>query len=773
MGEQEVYRAIYEADADDLIKESERAAKSQKGLGAAMSRVAKQAKKASEKLTVFGKRLGEVSGRVIRFGAVATAAIGAIIGQSLRAAASVEEMSSRFKITFKDMSDQMEEWAADYAAQIGRSRFAMMRMAADYKVLLSAFGLQEEAAIKATKALVQQTSDWESALDVPISEVIAKITSGLAGEAEALRRIGVFVDGAATKNAALTEGYIQQGQELDQLTKVKTRLSIILKALPEFVGDAARTSQDLTNRWRDMSGALEELSVDLGRVFVEDAKKSIGAMTRMIRSTDGWIRRNEKLTNTIGKAGLGTAGFIISMGALGKTVAWVSSGLGVFANLIGTTALALTGWVAGIVVGSIAVTKLVRKLGEWSGALDVISAGYADMIIRFKKWTGAIREMTEEQDDALFSFGVRVAGIREAIKRLESRARKGVITWKQYGKAVDILDGIFRKTGKVTIKDLNRAMDEAVAITQRHAGAARQAALGWKSVSRAIRLAVVDLENAAERLQNQEIRWKRLNEAQKEFSRQTAEMIEELTPEEIFDPETFEASFEEIRKSVGRLLPEIRAGSMTALAQVSGLLKKLTEEGQEYAEAMGRAAAEAEADRFMLAADEATAAAEAEAKALEGIRGFIDSASAAAEIGMELAKESVEKSATTIKEQIDTLETRLLMLRKQMSDMPMSADAESAFEAWDKAIEKLQGIRALSVGIPLGGGGLPSGPGLGTPTLDRLSTAMSTQRGRSGGNVVNVNAPVSIRHAEPPRATAKLVAQEIRRSARRTWGGRT
>jgi len=460
------------------------------------------------------------------------------------------------------------------------------------------------------------------------------------------------------------------------------------------------------------------------------------------------------------------------LGILGKAIAFVSTGLGVFAGAIGTTTLALTGWIAAIVLGGIAAAKLVRKLAEWTGVFDAVSGGFEDMIVRFKKWTGAIREMTEEQDDALADFGARVAGIREAIKRLEDRAKKGHITWAQYGKAVNILDAIFRKTGRVTIKDLNRALEESVSWIKRDAEAVREAASEWRGVSRAIRLTIVDLDNAAARLQNLESRWRSLDEAQREFSEQTAQMIEELTPEEAFDPAAFEESFEEIRRSIGRLLPEVTAGSTTAIAEIGGLLERLTEEGQEYAKAMGRAAADAEKERFMLAADEAGAAAEAEAKAMEGIRNFIEAASAATEIGMERAKESVEKNAATVREKMDNLEEKLLALRKQMSEMPMSVDAEDAFKTWDEAIAKLREIRSLSATVPLGGGGAPAGPGLGTPTFDRLSTALSTQRGRSGGNVVNVNAPVSIRHAEPPRATAKLVAQEIRRSARRTWGGR-
>jgi len=208
MGETEVYRAIYEADAGDLVRESERAAKSQKGLESAMGNVAKQAKATSEKLTAFGKRLGDVSGRVIRFGAVATAAVGGVIAQSLRAAASVEEMSSRFRITFKDMSKQVEVWATDYASQIGRSRFAMMRLAADYKVLLTAFGLSQKEATEAAISLTKLTADWESFLDLPAAEVMAKVSSGLAGEAEALRRVGVFVNETTIRQDALNKGLV-------------------------------------------------------------------------------------------------------------------------------------------------------------------------------------------------------------------------------------------------------------------------------------------------------------------------------------------------------------------------------------------------------------------------------------------------------------------------------------------------------------------------------------------------------------------------------------
>lgn len=769
MGEEEVYKAVYTADAEKLVSESRKAAKSQKGLERAMSDSAAQAQKSSRRLTAYAKTLGDVGGRITRFGAIATAAAGGIIAQSLRASASVEEMASRFRVTFKGMSDQTERWAADYAAQIGRSRFAMMRMAADYKVLLTAFGLQQEEATQAAMSLVKLTSDWESFLDVPAAEVMAKISSGLAGEAEALRKVGVLISEADVRQRGLNEGMVRGKEEIDGLTKVKLRLKIILDGLKEAQGDATRTALDLTNQWRALRGALEELNVELGRVFVDSAKGGVKALADLVRNSAKWIKDNKLLVKEMGASILKTGLFAIALGKLIQLGAGVLklhaalSLVGPAVSLVSTAQLGLIGAVAGASVA----------IGNWIGEATGMHTLLGQLFYATGKWLGVMDKTT--------------AAIRkgEEAEREVARLRKTALA------AAKEREEAARKASQATL-------DAATSARKFHTSAtAAAAAYGKEIIAIGIKLSAL------------KTRYEELDAAQREFAETAEEMLFDISLRGLTEAERAMAEYGRTTREMQGLLPSVLEGNIAALDEFRNLFTESVSDADnlvaawaaapdriagfvdELADAFGQS--EEESRAWLLAASEdiealpvetisklaeawgigfdkakerlgevASASKDAEARLVDYVKGTAETIDQA----IEMQKDGVEDSVTAMQKRLAQLEEWIARLNSLMKDMEPTVDTAAFDKATMSMLKRVWELRDAIRELPafrLAGGG----PGAGSPGLDRLSTAKVAPSGRSGGNVVNVNATIPITRAEPVTAMAKAVASEIGRMRRR------
>ena len=126
-------------------------------------------------------------------------------------------------------------------------------------------GYSSKAAAVFSEDLVRVAADFASFKDLSPDDVLEKLGSGLAGESEPLRALGVFLNEAKVKAEAMRLGLVGAHGELDDGAKVAARYSLIIGEMGEAYGDVSRTADSYANTQRRFAASTENLKAELGQ----------------------------------------------------------------------------------------------------------------------------------------------------------------------------------------------------------------------------------------------------------------------------------------------------------------------------------------------------------------------------------------------------------------------------------------------------------------------------------------------------------------------------
>jgi phage-related tail protein len=176
-----------------------------KSMESGMSNAEKEVKKlgnesegASHKLNALGETLTKIGGVIAKGAVVGIAAIGAAltaaVGGAFKLAEKASDLSESQNVvqqTFKKSSAGILEWTKTVAESAGISQANATKFVGAMGAMLKSSGISEENASKMAESLVQLTGDMSSFYNLPHDEMWEKIRSGVSGEIEPLRSLGI------------------------------------------------------------------------------------------------------------------------------------------------------------------------------------------------------------------------------------------------------------------------------------------------------------------------------------------------------------------------------------------------------------------------------------------------------------------------------------------------------------------------------------------------------------------------------------------------------
>lgn len=225
------------------------------------------------------------------------------IGDSINAARDLHETLSKSTVVFGDYAGQIETWGETAAEAMGLSKQEAIEAAATFGGLFQEVGQSRADAVEMSQTLVQLAGDLASFNNIDPSEALQKLRSGLAGEAEPLRSMNVFLNEAAVKAKAMEMGLGDAHGELTDGEKILARYKLIMEQTTVAQGDYARTADGLANSQRTANKKLIDAQAQLGESFEPIA---LGVTEAQIAVVD-WFRSGVEGWQMLGDAFSGGA----------------------------------------------------------------------------------------------------------------------------------------------------------------------------------------------------------------------------------------------------------------------------------------------------------------------------------------------------------------------------------------------------------------------------------------------------------------------------------
>jgi hypothetical protein len=211
--------------------------------------------------------LGSLGRNFAILGAGITAST-ALLGKAVMSASNFEAEFEGVNQVFKDAAGSVQAFAEQAAESAGLSATEALQASKTFGLFATGAGLGVESAAEFSTTMVQLAGDLGSFNDVPTADALAAIQSGLMGQAEPLRKFGVFLDDARLKQEALNMGLYNGEGPLSTQAKMMASYSAILSQTTIQQGDFVKYGDTLGNQLKTISSDFQNLTRDIGLMLI-------------------------------------------------------------------------------------------------------------------------------------------------------------------------------------------------------------------------------------------------------------------------------------------------------------------------------------------------------------------------------------------------------------------------------------------------------------------------------------------------------------------------
>lgn len=200
-------------------------------------------------------------------------------GDCLRAASDLEEVQNVVDVTFGEAgSAKIEAWAQRAGTQFGLTETQAKKFTSTLGAMMKSAGMAGPEIVEMSQDLAGLAADMASFYNLDFETAFQKIRSGISGETEPLKQLGVNMSVANLQAFALSKGIETTFDKMSQGEQTMLRYQYLMQATADAQGDFARTSDGYANATRKLATEWESLKTKIGSAVIPVAATAVGLL---------------------------------------------------------------------------------------------------------------------------------------------------------------------------------------------------------------------------------------------------------------------------------------------------------------------------------------------------------------------------------------------------------------------------------------------------------------------------------------------------------------
>ena len=256
---------------------------------------------------------------LINVGVTFLSELGKWVAASIDVASNLQEVQNVVDVTFGEAgAAKIEAWSKKAGSQFGLTELQAKKFTATLGAMMKSSGLTGDQIVTMSTDLAGLAADMASFYNLDFDTAFAKIRSGLSGETEPLKQLGVNMSVANMEDFLAQQGSDKKWKDMTQAEQTLTRYQYLLKATADAQGDFARTADEsYANINRQIDTQMENAQASIGEKLlpiVTQAKQEWLGFLKTINGDTGvkitgskdqltqWMNDEQKTADAAGKA---------------------------------------------------------------------------------------------------------------------------------------------------------------------------------------------------------------------------------------------------------------------------------------------------------------------------------------------------------------------------------------------------------------------------------------------------------------------------------------
>ena len=188
---------------------------------------------------------------------------------AIQAASDLQEVQNVVDVTFGDSAGRIESWVKSAGKQYGLTETAAKRYTSTIGAMLKSQGMADDEIVQTSTDLAGLAADMASFYNLDFEEAFQKIRSGISGETEPLKQLGINMSVANLEAFAMEKGITKAFSAMSQGEQTALRYKYIMQATADAQGDFARTADGFANASRRIETAMDTIKTKGGGLLME------------------------------------------------------------------------------------------------------------------------------------------------------------------------------------------------------------------------------------------------------------------------------------------------------------------------------------------------------------------------------------------------------------------------------------------------------------------------------------------------------------------------
>lgn len=217
------------------------------------------------------------------------------IDESIGLASDLKETQNVVDVTFEDSASTINKWAQEALNAYGITETKAKQYSSTLGAMLKSMGIADDQVLQMSTDMAGLAADMASFYNLDHDTAFEKIRSGISGETEPLKSLGINMSVANLNAFALEKGMNKAFDKMSQAEQATLRYQYLLEATKDAQGDFARTGDSFSNEMRKLQTNLDRIKTEFGKGLLGVVTPAISLLNNVLSDKSYQYTTAEKI----------------------------------------------------------------------------------------------------------------------------------------------------------------------------------------------------------------------------------------------------------------------------------------------------------------------------------------------------------------------------------------------------------------------------------------------------------------------------------------------
>lgn len=243
------------------------------------------------------------------------------ISQAIDYASDLTEVQNVVDVSFGASAAKVNEWSKTTLEAYGLNELSAKQYAGTMGAMLKSSGIAGDEVQDMSMKIAELSGDMASFYNLQNQVAFEKIRSGISGETEPLKQLGINMSVANLEAYAMSQGMDKAYSKMTQGEQTLLRYNYLLSVTKDAQGDFTRTSGSFANQQKLMSENIKQFTGELATGLLPVLTNVLQTFNNGIK----WISDNWSILSPILGAIVTSIGLYTAALAIGNTIMFIHS----------------------------------------------------------------------------------------------------------------------------------------------------------------------------------------------------------------------------------------------------------------------------------------------------------------------------------------------------------------------------------------------------------------------------------------------------------------